>query len=262
MPVRRIAAASTVAADAGRVAVQRGPLVYCAEWPDAPGGHVRNLVVAPDAPLASASRPDLLNGVRVVTTTATAVSLDASGTRVERREPVTLIPYYAWANRGRGEMIVWLATNDAVVRAQPGATLASAARAAASFNEDTAGAMNDQEEPASSRDRRVPIFQWWPHKGTTEWAEYAFSAPSTVSSVDVYWFDDTGTGECRVPASWRVLYRDGDAWRPVEGASIYAVERDRYNRTTFAPVRTPALRLELKLRDGFSAGVLEWRVGK
>jgi len=48
-----------------------------------------------------------------------------------------------------------------------------------------------------------------------EWVQYDFSKPTTVSSVKVYWFDDTGQGECRIPESWQVLYRAGHSWKPV-----------------------------------------------
>src|SRR5881409_2345235 len=59
MPVRRVVAHPSVEADQGRVALQRGPIVYAAEWPDNPGGHVRNLLLADDAPLATEFRADL-----------------------------------------------------------------------------------------------------------------------------------------------------------------------------------------------------------
>jgi hypothetical protein len=63
-----------------------------------------------------------------------------------------------------------------------------------------------------------------------------------------------------VPQSWRLLYRDGTQWKPVGNASGYGVQRDRFNRVTFAPVTTTALRLEAKLQSSFSAGLLEWRI--
>ena len=62
--------------------------------------------------------------------------------------------------------------------------------------------------------------------GHAEWVECAFARPATVSEVEVYWFDDTGHGEVRVPASWRVLYKDGDAWKPVDGREPYGVEKE------------------------------------
>jgi uncharacterized protein len=64
----------------------------------------------------------------------------------------------------------------------------------------------------------------------------------------------------RVPASWRLLYKSGDQWLPVQSADPYGVARDRYNRVRFAPVETPALRLEVTMQKDWSAGVQEWKV--
>ena len=52
----------------------------------------------------------------------------------------------------------------------------------------------------SSDDQEIPRFTWWDHRGTAEWVQYDFAKPTTVSTVSVYWFDDTGRGGCRVPA--------------------------------------------------------------
>ncbi len=79
---------------------------------------------------------------------------------------------------------------------------------------------------------------WWPKKGTAEWIDYAFDAPVRVSEASVYWFDDTGGGGCRVPASWRVLYKSGEEWVPVKAAGAYSVAKDAWNAVTFVPVRT------------------------
>ena len=79
MPVRRVVANEQVAADRGRVALQRGPIVYAAEWPDNPNGKVRNIVLPDGAPLTSEFRADLLNGVQVVKGTAVGLAEDAAG---------------------------------------------------------------------------------------------------------------------------------------------------------------------------------------
>jgi len=90
MPIRRVLAHPAVKDDAGRVALQRGPLVYCVEGVDH-GGQALNLGLADDAALAAEYRADLLGGVTVI-----------------RGDGLTAIPYYAWGNRGDGEMAVWL----------------------------------------------------------------------------------------------------------------------------------------------------------
>ncbi len=110
MPVRRVTAHPGVKANAGRIAVERGPLVYAAEWPDH-AGRVTHLVVGDAAGLRAEESP-LFTGVTVVKGTADALRLK-DGQTERRTVPLTLIPYYAWAHRGPGEMTVWLATDPA-----------------------------------------------------------------------------------------------------------------------------------------------------
>jgi len=103
-------------------------------------------------------------------------------------------------------------------------------------------------------------------RGTREWVDAHFAEPREVGAMGVYWFDDTGRGECRVPASFEVYYRDGDQWRPLRGLdggpldTSRDLHKDRYNQMRFAPVKTDALRMTIQLQEGFSAGILEWRI--
>jgi hypothetical protein len=129
------------------------------------------------------------------------------------------------------------------------------------YEGDTLDALDDGLLPASSNDDTIPRFTWWDHKGTVEWVQYEYAKPREISSAQVYWFDDTGRGRCRVPASWKLLYKDGDSWNPVEEASAYGVALDRFNRVTFKPVQTSGLRLGVQLQKDFSGGILEWDVG-
>ena len=115
---------------------------------------------------------------------------------------------------------------------------------------------------AGSAEQNIPRFSWWDHRGTAEWVQYDFKAPVPVSSAAVYWYDDAKTGGgCRPPASWQVMYKDGDAWKPVANASPAGTADDTFNKVTFDKVTTTALRLQVQLKDGVSAGILEWRVG-
>ncbi len=115
MPVRRVVANEAVAADAGRVAIQRGPIVYAVEGVDN-DNRVFELVLPESSSLLAEFRPDLLNGVAVVSGSAVLVSKDAAGRTVEAARPFRAIPYYAWANRGAGQMLVWLPRTAAAVR--------------------------------------------------------------------------------------------------------------------------------------------------
>jgi YD repeat-containing protein len=258
MPVRRIAANNEVEADRGRVALERGPLVYAAEWPDNPGGKVRNLVLPAVAKLTSQYREELLSGVTVVKGRATALSYDAQGNLTKRDQEFTAIPYYAWANRGRGQMLVWIPETEASAKPLAFPTVATTSKVTTSGSKNPR-AINDGEEPRSSNDPES-YFDWWPAKGAAAWVEYAFEKPSTVSEAAVYWFDDTGHGEVRVPAGWRLLYKSGGEWKPVEDATPYGVAKDQYNKVTFKPVMTNGLRMELTMQPQWSAGIEEWKV--
>ncbi len=173
--------------------------------------------------------------------------------------PFKAIPYYAWAHRGRGPMTVWVAREPQAAKPLPADTLAHTSKITVSSG-GTVEALTDQLEPNSSVDHSLPYFHWWPKKGTNEWVQLDFPQPATISEATVYWFDDTGIGECRLPRSWHLTYRDGDQWKPVESTEPYGVEKDRYNTTSFKPVTTNAVRFEIELPQDFSAGVHELSV--
>jgi DUF1680 family protein len=108
MPIRRVLAHQAVKADAGRVALERGPLVYCLEGADH-AGHVQNLVLPDAARLVAEHRNDMLGGVTVLTGEAEMVKRNAAGQVTCEPTRITAVPYYAWNHRGPGEMAVWIA---------------------------------------------------------------------------------------------------------------------------------------------------------
>jgi hypothetical protein len=268
MPIRRIAADGEVAADRGRLALERGPIVYAAEGVDSPTHKVRNLLLPASAKLTAEFRSDLLNGVEVVNGTAESLAYDAQGKVEQRSVKFTAIPYYAWANRGRDEMLVWIPDTESAAKPAPLPTLAmnskvttssGGGRVTAEGMEHRPEAVNDGEEPASSSDP-ASYFDWSPEKGKTEWIEYDFPKPSNVSRVEVYWYEDAKESTARVPASWRILFKDGGSWKPVESAGPWGVEKNKYNAVAFKPVTTGGLRLEVTMQSGWSAGVQKWKV--
>ncbi|MBN1123512.1 MAG: glycoside hydrolase family 127 protein [Sedimentisphaerales bacterium] len=264
MPIHRIVAHPNIKEDTGKVALQRGPLIYCAEWPDN-NGRVLNLLVEDDAVLQARSQPDLLGGVTILEGTAKELSRQSDGDGLtEKSVRFRAIPYYAWAHRGSGEMAVWLARKPEAAKPLPAPTIASRSKVSTSFKSPTANAriegVNDQVELRNSIDHEVAFLHWWPHKGTTEWLQYEFAEPAQVAEVLVYWFDDTGRGECRVPKSWRLFYEIEGQWEPVQTNNEYYCDKDRFNVLTFNTVKTNKLRMEVTCRDGFSAGVMEWTV--
>lgn len=122
---------------------------------------------------------------------------------------------------------------------------------------DSYEALTDGLTPASSADTSIPRFTWWDRRGSTEWVQVDLRTPRSVSTAAVYWFDDTGSGQCRVPAAARLLYRDGTTWRPLGAVGN---DPDRFNEVAFDPVTAQVFRVEADLRPDFSGGILELRV--
>jgi hypothetical protein len=264
MPVRRVTANEKVSADRGRVALQRGPIVYCAEWVDSPDKHVRNLVLANSQDLKADFEPSMLNGMEVIRGKAIAYRYERDGKLLHTTEAFTAIPYYAWANRGAGQMEVWLPEAESGAHPTPFPTLASQSTVTVSGQTEAANGnrsprmVADQEEPTSSADASSE-YNWWPKKGTTEWIQYDFGSEHQISSADVYWFVEK-PGEIGVPAGWRIQYWTGSEWKAVETRGSYGLALDQYNHVEFAPVTTKAVRLELTLQKEKSAGISEWKV--
>ena len=123
----------------------------------------------------------------------------------------------------------------------------------------TPSAIKDGKEIAGSNKHPGQLCHFWPHKGTSEWVRYTLAEPENVSGIEVYWFDDTGFGECRPPEEWHIEYQDGATWKKVESTS-YGVDLDKWIRVTFPPVKTKAVRLVLKLQPQWSTGIHEWRI--
>lgn len=125
---------------------------------------------------------------------------------------------------------------------------------------DRIDALLDGVTPSSSSDPFIPRFTWWDHQGTVEWVQCDFKEPRPVSAVELYWFDDTGSGACRIPHSWRLFVREGSTWKIVESASPLGTKANQFNRVGLEPITATGLRVEVQLQSGFSAGILEWNV--
>ncbi|MCB2407864.1 glycoside hydrolase family 127 protein [Hymenobacter lucidus] len=107
MDVRQVQAHTSVQDNLGKVALQRGPVVYCAEWKDN-NGKASNLLVPAATTFTTRFQPEMLNGIMQLQATVPAVQIDAANSSISTtRQTLTAIPYYAWANRGKGEMTVW-----------------------------------------------------------------------------------------------------------------------------------------------------------
>lgn len=259
MDVRKVAAHENVVDDRGKIAYQRGPLMYCAEWVDNHNKKALNLMVPKDARVEAVYDPAYFNGMYVLKTTGQSLAHSGSGLQSTRTE-IKMIPYFSWAHRGPGQMMVWIPTELSSAKPSPIPTVASKSKVSASHKTKTLMAVNDQQEPANSNDHSITFYHWWPMKDSVQWVQYDFEGPESISSSKVYWFDDGPDGGCRIPAAWRILYKKGEEWIPAEKTKDYEVKKDQYSEVSFKPITTSAIRLEITLPREHSAGIMEWSV--
>ena len=124
MPVRRVESHPFVSENTGKVALMRGPLLYCIEQADNPGVELRDITVPEPSAFAGEFRSDLLGGVVALTCTLVDATpgpswdgtlyqnADKTTTGQQSETTVTAIPYYSWANREPGRMRVWLGNGE------------------------------------------------------------------------------------------------------------------------------------------------------
>ncbi|MCB0799123.1 MAG: glycoside hydrolase family 127 protein [Bacteroidales bacterium] len=258
MPVRTVIADERVKEDEGKMAVQRGPLMFCAEWPDNADDQVLGLVVDEKPEFTTEYRADLLNGTQVIATKARQASRNLDGTvSLGDYHELTLIPYHLWNNRGPGGMKVWLPYRESAARPTPAPTVAYTSVITASTPARSLTAINDQLEPANSNDHTWPYYHWWPKNDGWEWVRFDFAQPATISKVKVYWFDDGPAGGCRIPDEWSVEYMSGGSWKKAATSNPLTIARDAWNIAEFAPVTASAVKINVRLSIDFSSGIHE-----
>ena len=108
MNIHRVEANEKVKDDRGKIAIERGPVVYCLEGID--NNNNLNTIILPDnAPLSVKFQPAKLNGINEISGEAIVLEIATDGLSVQtKKQPFTAIPYYAWSNRGINQMKVWL----------------------------------------------------------------------------------------------------------------------------------------------------------
>lgn len=269
MEVRRVYADPRAKQLAGMTAIMRGPLVYAAEVVHGSGqaaqttGNLGRVALAGFANPGVKVSPDGVPEVVVMASDFSDAALTQRDDQLYQSGPVPaplevrMRPYFTWANRGSAAMAVWFAEGMQALPRSRGMEIS----ASHVWNRDSADAVADGQEPTSSADQSIPRLTFWPRKGTEEWVEAKMATSRTVSSVSVYWFDDAGGGGCRVPAEWSIQVRGSDgAWRDAAGDVTASGKKDAWDIRKISPVKTEAVRIRIKQRDGFSSGILEIKV--
>ncbi|MBQ9636624.1 MAG: glycoside hydrolase family 127 protein [Prevotella sp.] len=280
MPVRTVRALELVEADRGMVSVERGPLVYCAEAADN-DFDVMNLLmnqnpkfdVIPNSEIKIRRNEESIEigkqhgdtndtyQLTKLATDAQTLAFDKQGRLTTENVRLTLIPYYAWCHRERGNMKVWMAQDLRATRPMEPPTLASQSKIGSSMRLPSLNSICDRLVPKDGDDRSIPYTHWWPKENSTEWISYTFPEAATVQSSTVYWYDDQPWQGCKVPDSWKLYYKDEQGeWQPVQNPDQYPVLKGAPCTVNFDPVSTTAVKLEVKLPEHKSAGVFEWSV--
>ncbi len=260
MEPRTVVANNKVEADRGRIAVERGPIVYCAEFPDN-DFEVLSAFMNQNPKFTEKYSSDKLYGIVELSTDAQVLSYDDKGRLTSKDVKLNMIPYYAWNHRGRGQMAVWLPQQLNAARPVMPPTKASKSKVIVSGEPSSVSSLTDGLVPKDENDRSMPYYHWWPKHGTTEWVVYEFPETQSVGSSTVYWYDDGPWGGCRVPKSWKIYYKDQTGkWQPVTGVAKYPTVKGGANRVEFDIVNTDGLKLEVVLPDDNSTGIFEWEV--
>jgi DUF1680 family protein len=138
-------------------------------------------------------------------------------------------------------------------------------------SENKVSALNDGFTPQNSFDRSHGVYALsrdWENENASPWVQYDWSEPVNIGKVEVYWAVDhprpgaipgSRWPTIHVPASYRILYWNGNAFVPVNNPQGLGVAADAFNATTFDPVKTSKLRLEVTLDNKEPAGLLEWK---
>jgi len=218
MEPRTVRASEKVEADRGMVSIERGPIVYCAEWPDNKFD-IKSVLInqnpeftleqrSLDAFIPEASKAKLntykTQNITTLTTDAQTLAFDKQGKLTTQEVKLTLIPYYAWCHRGNGDMKVWIPQDLKATNPAAPATLASLSKIHSSMRIPALQSIADRLVPKDGNDRSMPYTHWWPKNNSTEWISYTFPEEATVQSCSVYWFDDQPWGGCRIPDSWKL----------------------------------------------------------
>lgn len=258
MPVRFSKAIEQVEADRGRTCITRGPLVYCAEGIDNRNILPNVFIPANPVNIQTGRYTDaVLNGIPKMT--IPAMEKTATGNVAAS---LTLLPYFAWNNRGDGSMMVWFPETDNV---QPYVNMQLMTHgkfkdleASYTNGNDVLSAIADNQVPATSADNG--IYKWTSRgeNGKPQWITITLEKAIDIQSISVFWYDDNRG--VKVPQSWSLEYWKDGKWNafPVYITDSYNVFKDQFNMVhPGQPLKTEKIRLSMTPQPESAVGIFE-----
>lgn len=260
MPVRFNRAIEEVKADNERLAVTKGPLVYCAEGVDNISEANRYYIdnITKDFTIEQ-EKTGLLAGIDFIKGIP-AKYLDTKGATHE--SSLTLVPYYAWNNRGVSSMNIWFAENEQKVRESVVVfpSIIKDIKATHTFGGENVYSMVNGKYPEKSHDTSIERWTAWPQKGVKQSIEYIFENPTNLKAFSIYWYDDNGG--VQIPESWNLEYKDNSGdWKqfPLYSTDSYSILKDQFNlvHSDGDSFVISGLRLNMSPKKDSAVGILQ-----
>lgn len=265
MPLRYNISSNKVKTNRDRIAVTRGPLVYCAEQADNGDGKVQRFFVPNLADLDDTSVEFISDGILKGVPRLSVPGMEIIDNST-RKTTIKLIPYYAWNNRGDESMIVWMPRDKRVAaegmksnlltKSQYGEILASH-----TFIDDDVAAVIDGKWPKKSSDQKLPRWTSLPYKNRRGDISIDFPETRKLGSVSVYWYEDSTGEKVKMPREWWVEYRNGDGeWQRMKKyiTDFYGLKKDTFNMVRpEMPLTCDAIRICVLPQVGYCMGIHE-----
>lgn len=258
MPIRYSQAIDKVADDRGKICISRGPILYCAEE-FGNEAEMLNLAIpencqAEDAGLSTDER---IKNIPLIKTSAIEKTKEG-----QQEVTLSLLPYFAWNNRGNGTMQMWFPTNIDSVKYTDLKFLRSGKfkniEASFTYGNDSKIAIGDNLIPKNSFDTSIPRWTSWPQTGKDQWIEIELEKPESIESVSVYWYDDNGG--VKIPVSWSLQYKENGNWKkfPLYITDQYNTFKDQFNMVHPAQnITAEAIKIMMKPQKESAVGILE-----
>ena len=260
MKVRYSVADERVKADSNRLCVTRGPLVFCAEEPDnnAPVSRCYISSLNPKRNTVTRFEDGILNGIPKIT-----VDADVAYDESSESATLTLIPYYAWNNRGDNtQMNVWFGRDAATALSgifRLPKNIVDVKASHTNPNGDDIYAVVDRQLPRHSHDKNVLRWTSWKQQGKPQNIEIIFKKAQPIECVSVYWYDDDRG--VKVPKEWSMEYLSNGKWHEFKPyiTDNFGTTIDQFNMVhPSESVTAEALRINMTpLNKDVAVGILE-----